>query len=98
MKAAHRAWVFYDRIVETGEVSGVNVATLLARTITHELGHVVAGLTHSQYGVMRAYAELTSAGFQEFEEPQRRAIKDAVARATASPQPRENLWALRPPR
>jgi hypothetical protein len=86
-KAAGRAWVFYDRIAEAGDVSGVKIATLLARTITHELGHLIAGLSHSDYGVMRADAELIPGGFQGFQAPQQRALHDAVTRASTFPFP-----------
>jgi hypothetical protein len=86
-KPAGRAWVFYDRIVTAGDRHGVDPGILLARAVVHELGHLIAGLPHSDFGIMREYAEVIPGGFQQFLPDQTRAIRQSLQRAIASPAP-----------
>jgi hypothetical protein len=47
-----RAWIFFDRVRNEAEQRGVPVGVVLGRVISHEIGHMVAGMDHSAAGTM----------------------------------------------
>ena len=49
------AWAFYERILDTATMLGVDSGVLLGHVIAHELGHLLLPYdSHSQSGLMRA--------------------------------------------
>jgi len=48
-----RAWIYSDRVVDQAGLLGCSVGALLGQVISHEIGHVIAGLPHSSRGMMR---------------------------------------------
>jgi hypothetical protein len=55
-RPAARAWVHSDRVTAEAARLGCSVGTLLGDIVVHELGHIIAGLPHSQSGTMQEYA------------------------------------------
>jgi len=51
----HYAYVFYDRVQHTAELTGIPATQLLGSVIAHEFGHLLLrSSTHSKSGIMRA--------------------------------------------
>jgi hypothetical protein len=49
------AWAFYERILDTATLLGLDPGLLLGHVIAHEMGHLLLPYdTHSQTGLMRA--------------------------------------------
>jgi hypothetical protein len=70
------AWVFYDKISEAAEQTGLSLPQILGAVIAHELGHLLLGAnSHSKIGLMRARwtrevlvaADLGELGFSDAE-------------------------------
>jgi hypothetical protein len=64
------ATIYLDRVTGLAGVAGLEVATVLARALAHEIGHLVLGSNdHSDAGIMRetwTTAQLTSAKPQDW--------------------------------
>jgi len=78
--AAHRAYVFYDRIVALGAISRPNLASTLGDVIAHELGHLMLPVnSHSSSGIMRPGLDLRPGWVGTFDERQARLIRGVIA-------------------
>jgi hypothetical protein len=80
IKTARRSWIFYDRVVRAAQWNGVDIERFLAKTIVHELGHI-AGLLHSEQGIMRAAMEPVSRYFEPFDSVEEAAIRQSIVRS-----------------
>jgi len=74
---AHRAWVFLRRITEAAELQRRSAGLALGHVIAHEIAHMVAGVEHSENGVMAASFQLTD-NLQGFTREQGERIRAAV--------------------
>jgi hypothetical protein len=83
-----RSFVFCDRVAATARQHAVTENLVLARAFMHELGHMIANVGHDSHGIMRESLELREAGFVGFTDRQVRALRSALAAATASDAPR----------
>jgi len=83
-----RAYVFCDRVTTTARQHALSESLVLAHAFMHELGHMVANVGHDSRGIMRESLELREDGFFGFTDAQIRAIRRALAEATASDAPR----------
>jgi hypothetical protein len=82
-----RAYVFFERVEQAAQRYGGNTAPLLARVLTHELGHLIADIGHQHIGAMRPSIDLREPGFFGFTVPQQLAIRAALAQAMSKPVP-----------
>ena len=83
-----RAYVFCDRVSDVARQHALSEGMVLAHAFTHELGHMIANIGHDANGIMREALELRAAGFFGFTDAQKRAIREALAEATAADAPR----------
>jgi hypothetical protein len=83
-----RAYVFCDRVSDVARQHALSEGVVLAHAFTHELGHMIANIGHDANGIMREALELRSAGFFGFTDAQQRAIRQALAEASAADAPR----------
>ena len=78
--AAHRAYVFYDRIAAMRLISARDLASTLGDVIAHELGHLMLPAnSHSASGIMRPGLELRPGWVGTFDERQARLIRGLIA-------------------
>jgi len=84
-KPARRTYVFYDRVSREADRLGSQPGTLLGRVVTHELGHLLAELEHGSLGIMRPTLARSEAGYFDFTDAEKQAIRRALtaARPTA---------------
>lgn len=80
---ARRAYVFYDRLSREADRHAMPHSTLLARVLTHELGHLIAALDHAPLGIMRSTVDHAEAGFFGFTDEQKQALRQALTAAIA---------------
>jgi len=74
------AYVFHNRILETGRTRPVDVRVVLGRVIAHELGHLVLPPgSHSNYGIMRADLDLGFVNSGRFTADQVRKLRAGLA-------------------
>jgi hypothetical protein len=78
--AAHRAYVFYDRIAAMRVISPLDLASTLGDVIAHELGRLMLPVaSHSASGIMRPGLELRPGRVGTFDERQARLIRGVIA-------------------
>jgi hypothetical protein len=83
-----RSFVFCDRVAAAAKRHALSESPVLAHIFMHELGHMITNIGHDSSGVMQASLELREAGFFGFTDAQIRAIRSALAAATATDAPR----------
>ena len=98
------ATIFADRITTATARLGVDRATLLGRTLAHELGHLLLGTnSHAAYGLMRGLwpddAMRSDTGHEwRFSDRQARQMKRALVRRTEGAPEHWQLQAVGAPR
>jgi hypothetical protein len=89
LRAGALATIYVTRVATLAHRCGVDVQTLLARAVAHEIGHLLLGTSaHASSGLMRAAwapAALRRAAAEDwrFTAPDARAIREAVRARTA---------------
>src|SRR5262245_2503939 len=96
-KRTGRAYVYCERVRQVALQHAMAEDQVLARVFTHERGHMIANIGHDTLGAMRATMEMTDAAFLGFTDPQRRAIREALAAAMATDAPQLALRAVPDP-
>ena len=81
--ALSSGYVFFNRIVETSALHPIDVAAVLGRVMTHELGHLLLSGGHAPYGIMRADLDLGFRNPDRFTPDQARQIRARVLDAIA---------------
>jgi hypothetical protein len=82
-------YIFYDRIVAVSHrYGGSSLKDMLARVLTHELGHLISSGGHSDIGAMRRTLHVRGAESSAFTAAEGQAIRAALAKAMASGAPR----------
>jgi len=77
--ALSSGYIFFNRIVETSALQPIDVAVVLGRVMTHELGHLLLPGGHAPYGIMRADLDLGFRNPDRFTPDQARQIRARVA-------------------
>jgi hypothetical protein len=79
-RLAHRAYIFYDRIVALRVVRPRALGSILGDVIAHELGHLMLPAnSHSASGIMRPGLELRPGWADTFDERQALQIRGLIA-------------------
>lgn len=75
-----RAWVFLNRVAEVAKHRPVDMNLILARAITHEIGHLLlpAETAHGAVGIMRPSLEFNHTGVVGFTREEAKLIRSAL--------------------
>ena len=85
-RPSRRAFVFYNRLLDTATSHSVDPAIILGRVMAHELGHLLLPLgPHARFGLMREDVDLSEASLSRFSETEVRQLRGAIQSTRGRP-------------